>query len=51
MVTMILYYEGNRRVLRGSWEEVMAELRKLCPSGYVWEALGLTREEIERRAA
>lgn len=37
MVTMILYHDGERIVLAGAWEDVLARLRAFCPSGLLVE--------------
>lgn len=45
MVTMILFYEGQRIVFEGSMAEVLDSLRAWCPSGLAVEVFGRGREQ------
>lgn len=43
MVTMILFYEGQRIVFTGRMADVLDSLRAWCPSGLAVEVFGTGR--------
>ncbi|WP_270229565.1 hypothetical protein [Desulfovibrio legallii] len=45
MVTMVLFYDGDRIVLEGSWEDVLARLRAFCPSGLLVELFSRSKAQ------
>ena len=45
MVTMVLFYDGDRIVLEGSREDVLARLRAFCPSGLLVELFSRSKAQ------